>query len=277
VCVCVTLSVNSPTGQTPRRIFTVDSLKDADLRKYDFWGLDDELSHLGVQSPPKNPILGACISQIGEKFKQLYLQICVSDWHEFWQAGPATETVQMVLYMVVKQFKDGGQPPFWKSIYRHLMKNHPIWMKCCTQQQILNWMNVMWSKIKKLHWTDYEFDRTYILFIISHFGFGFTSAYNSILFCCLWRNVEPCCHTHDSRPLWLCIPRDALGRPIPAVNKKPAAKCEIQTTVQQLLIARPDNRWFADFCLHHLHSTPPLGEFPSKYRHAVWYRKTRMV
>ena len=35
--------------------------------------------------------------------------------------------------------------------------------------------------------------------IISHFSFGFTSAYNSILFCCLQRNVEPCCHTHDSR------------------------------------------------------------------------------
>jgi len=33
VCVSVTLSVNSPTGQTPQRIFTVDSLKDADLRK----------------------------------------------------------------------------------------------------------------------------------------------------------------------------------------------------------------------------------------------------
>ena len=43
VCVCVsvclslrvsiTLSVNSPTGQTPQHIFTVDSLKDADLRK----------------------------------------------------------------------------------------------------------------------------------------------------------------------------------------------------------------------------------------------------
>jgi len=26
VCVSVTLSVNSPTGQTPQRIFTVDSL-----------------------------------------------------------------------------------------------------------------------------------------------------------------------------------------------------------------------------------------------------------
>jgi len=28
--VSVTLSVNSPTGQTPQQIFTVDSLKDAD-------------------------------------------------------------------------------------------------------------------------------------------------------------------------------------------------------------------------------------------------------
>jgi len=33
VRVSVTLSVNSPTGQTPQRIFTVDSLTDADLRK----------------------------------------------------------------------------------------------------------------------------------------------------------------------------------------------------------------------------------------------------
>ena len=36
VCVCVvsvTLSVNSPTSQTLQRIFTVDSLKDAELRK----------------------------------------------------------------------------------------------------------------------------------------------------------------------------------------------------------------------------------------------------
>jgi len=37
-------------------------------------------------------------------------------------------------------------------------------MKLCTQQQILNWMNVTLSKIKKLHWTDSEFDRTYFLY-----------------------------------------------------------------------------------------------------------------
>jgi len=32
--------------------------------------------------------------------------------------------------MVVKQFQDGGRPPFWKSIYQHIsVKNHPIFMK----------------------------------------------------------------------------------------------------------------------------------------------------
>ena len=43
VCVSITLSVNSPTGQTPQQIFTVDSLKDADLHKgVPFGGLDDK-------------------------------------------------------------------------------------------------------------------------------------------------------------------------------------------------------------------------------------------
>ena len=37
-----------------------------------------------------------------------------------------------------------------------------------------------------------------VFFINSYFDFKFTSTYNSILFCCLRRNVEPCCHTHDS-------------------------------------------------------------------------------
>ena len=39
VCVFITLSVHSPTGQTPQQIFTVDSLEDANLRKdVPFWG-----------------------------------------------------------------------------------------------------------------------------------------------------------------------------------------------------------------------------------------------
>jgi len=43
MCVSTTVSVNSPTGQTPQWIFAVDSLKDADLRNnVPFGGLDDE-------------------------------------------------------------------------------------------------------------------------------------------------------------------------------------------------------------------------------------------
>jgi len=43
LCVSVTLSVNSPTGRTLQRIFTVDTLTDADLRKdVPFGGRDDE-------------------------------------------------------------------------------------------------------------------------------------------------------------------------------------------------------------------------------------------
>jgi len=56
--VSVTFSENSPTGQTPQRIFIVDSLKDADLRKdVPVGGLDDEYSRSGVQRSP-NPHFG---------------------------------------------------------------------------------------------------------------------------------------------------------------------------------------------------------------------------
>ena len=59
VFVSVTLSVNSPTGQTPQRIFTVDSLKYAHLHKdVPFGGLSDEYLHLCVQSPLKPPFRG---------------------------------------------------------------------------------------------------------------------------------------------------------------------------------------------------------------------------
>ena len=32
-----------------------------------------------------------------------------------------------------------------------------------------------------------------------------------------------------------------------------------------------------DFCLPHLHSTPPLGGSPYEYCHDVWYVETRMI
>jgi len=54
-----------------------------------------------------------------------------------------------------------------KSTYRHIsVINHLILIKLCTQQQILNLINVTWSKMKTLQCTDSEFDRTYFLFLI---------------------------------------------------------------------------------------------------------------
>ena len=50
--------MNSPTGQTRRRIFTLDVSNDADSRKdVPFGGFVDIASHFGGKYP-KTPILG---------------------------------------------------------------------------------------------------------------------------------------------------------------------------------------------------------------------------
>ena len=115
VCVSITLSVNSPTtGQTHQRIFTVDSLKDAYLRKdVPFGGLDDEQSHYGSKVP-KKPIFGAWIgisSQIYDKFRLT--------WNLTGSCGQQ-QRLRGWSHMVVKQFQDGRRQPFWKSLYRYI-------------------------------------------------------------------------------------------------------------------------------------------------------------
>ena len=52
--------MNSPTGQTRRRIYTLDSSNDADSHKdVPFGGFVDIASHFGGKIPPKKPIFGA--------------------------------------------------------------------------------------------------------------------------------------------------------------------------------------------------------------------------
>jgi len=47
------------------------------------------------------------------------------------------------------KMQNGGRPPFWKSLNRHIsVKNRPILMKCGTLHQILNPITVTWPKIK---------------------------------------------------------------------------------------------------------------------------------
>ena len=56
--------MNSPTGQTRQRIFTLDGSNDADSRKdVHFEGFVDIASHFGgkILQTPKTPILGAWI------------------------------------------------------------------------------------------------------------------------------------------------------------------------------------------------------------------------
>jgi len=58
VYVFVTLSVNLPTGQTSQQIFTVDSLKDADLRKDVPFGVSMMINHIYGSKVPQNPHVG---------------------------------------------------------------------------------------------------------------------------------------------------------------------------------------------------------------------------
>jgi len=159
--VSVTLSVNSPTGQTPQRIFTVNSLKDADLRKDVLLGISMMNNHIYGSKVPKNPIFGAWIGISSQM--AISPDMCIRlTWNLTGSCG-LQQRLREWSRMVVKQFQDGGRLLFSKSLYRHISaKNHPISMNFCTEQQILNWMNVTWSKMK-LHWTDSEFDRTYFL------------------------------------------------------------------------------------------------------------------
>ena len=118
--------------------------------------------HFGGLNRHFKPNMGKIQIEIQIKFKSSDLCIRLT-WNLTGSCGQQ-QRLRGWSRMVVKQFQNGGRLPYWKSLYRHISaKNYPIFMKFCTQQQILNWMNVTWSKIKKLHWTDSEFDRTYFL------------------------------------------------------------------------------------------------------------------
>ena len=90
-----------------------------------------------------------------------------------------------------------------------------------------------------------------------------------------WRNVETSCHT-----LCRCFPPSSnwaayYQRSVTTVG--PWTCGVVLITPGQLQrwhhAVKPDKN--RDFCLPHLHSTPPLGEFPLIYCHAAW-KKTRM-
>ena len=109
VCVSVTLSVNSPTGQTPQRIFTVDSLTDADLHKGVPFG---SLDHIQGCKVPQNPHFGGLNRHFKPNMRKIQIEFFRSvyqiDMKFDRQLRTATETLWVVSY--------GGKTiPRWRT------------------------------------------------------------------------------------------------------------------------------------------------------------------
>jgi len=101
-----------------------------------------------------------------------------------------------------------------------------------------------------------------------------------MLFCCLWCNIETSCHKHfvvvscqlQTPPLTTSGKCHNLPQSTGAMLITPNG-CSVDSMRWSQILAQ--NR---DFCLPHLHSTPPLEGFPWEYCHDVWHKKkTRMV
>jgi len=97
-----------------------------------------------------------------------------------------------------------------------------------------------------------------------------------MLFCCFWHNVETSCHKHfvvvssdqQTTPLTTSDKYHNLPRSGGAVLITPGGRSVASSTRwSQILVG------YRDFCLPHLHSTPPLGGSLSEYSHDVWYEK----
>ena len=120
-----------------------------------FLGVSMINNHIYGSKVPQNPYFGALNRQFKPNMQKIQIAIssdlCIRLTWNLTDSCGQQQILRGWSRMVVKHFQDGGRPPFWKSIYRHIsVKNHPIFMKFCTQQQILNWVNVTWSKIRKV-------------------------------------------------------------------------------------------------------------------------------
>ena len=98
------------------------------------------------------------------------------------------------------------------------------------------------------------------------------------LFCCLWCNVEASCHKH-----FVVFSRNQHRRLPPAMchNLRDGSRGPPATVLTTKACCSVHSRQIkaqnCDFCLPHLHLTPPLGGFASECRHPVQCVKTRMV
>jgi len=111
-------------------------------------------------------------------------------------------------------------------------------------------------------------------FIVSYIGYRFITAYDYILFCCLWRNVETSCHKH-----FVVVSRHQQTPPLTAASDKchnlPQAGGAVLITPGRRSV--DSTRWsqilaeIAIFSYLTCIRSPSYGRgSPSEYCHDVW-------
>ena len=111
--------MNSPTGQTRRRIFTLGGSNDADSRKdMPFGGFVDIAPHFRGEIPQKKQFWGVnrrfqakrakyCKFHVIETTASISTKFCTT-------IGTITKSSRVVP-IGAQQIQDGGRPPFWKK------------------------------------------------------------------------------------------------------------------------------------------------------------------
>jgi len=106
-----------------------------------FWGVSMMNNHIKGSKVTKNPILGAKYAKNSNSFRSVYHIEMKFDR----RLQPATETSWVVSYgcKTISRWRTAAILKIVISpIAISQRKNHPIFMKFCTQQLILNWVNV---------------------------------------------------------------------------------------------------------------------------------------
>ena len=110
------LSLLSPTGQTRRRIFTLDGSNDADSRKdVRFGGFVDIASHFGGKIPQKPQFWGMNRRFQAKRAKYCKFHVIETNASILTKFGKTIETTKWSSWVVpigAQQIQDGGRPPF---------------------------------------------------------------------------------------------------------------------------------------------------------------------
>ena len=111
--------MNSPTGETRPRIFTLDGSNDADSRRdVPFGGFVNIAPHFGDEIPRKPQFWGVnrrFQAKRAKYWKFHVIETTASISTKFWTTIETIKWSSWVIPIGAQQIEDGGRPPFWKK------------------------------------------------------------------------------------------------------------------------------------------------------------------